>query len=267
MSNTEFGDLNGDGKINQDDLDILISGWGTTYSLKDLNRLLRGWLTEKKLESTANSSESSASTTLVVNDPGVFVKEGDVIAINDSSDETNIISEESVRISKNNPPLPNEPSMISVVINSDVVSRQYSQINNNEVSISLQDGGVSGNNIEYEIMSGQNILGTAEINDNIMTYTASNDYNEDDTIKDEFYYTVTNGTDLKYMRIEIILEPKYYFGGNIGLNESISGAIFRYWDIETKRSYKMISTNKDIINISPDSIIGSFNDPVICTLD
>lgn len=207
--------------------------------------------------------ENSASLIAVLNDSEHFVKDGDIIAAVDS--EGDIYSYESLRVAKNDPPLPNEPNLATINMNN-TTNRQYAyDTENYALIIALNNLGVTGSVVTYSIPSGQSISGSTEIISNIrqLTYTPPSSYTGTYVFNDSITYRVSNGTISKEGNISLSIEPKYYFAGNIGLETTMNNISYKYWDSDTRKIYDLIYSFGDNPSIiSSDLIIGTPLNPV-----
>lgn len=261
-------DLNNDTKIDINDIVILIN---TVLGRKEEDGYAQILPAEDPTtggrvdppESTSVQYQNSASLIAVLNDSDHYVKEGDVIAAYDLTGE--IISYESLRVAKNDPPLPNEPHLATITMNS-VVSRQYSyQQDSFALIIALDNLGVTGGVVTYSIPSGQSISGSTEIISNIrqLTYTPPVSYTGGYIFNDSFTYRVTNGTTTKEASIALSIEPKYYFGGNMGLETNLTGVTYKYWDSDQRKTHDLVySFGDNPANVAVDSLLGNPIAPV-----
>ena len=222
--------------------------------------------TSQRLEATTVNYQNSASLIAVLNDSEHYVKEGDVIAAYDANGD--IRSYETLRVAKNTPLLPDEPHLATVTINN-VASRQYAYEQGDKsaltiplfaLTIALDSMGVSGGIVTFSIPSGQSISGSTEVISNIrqLTYKSPISFTGGYVFNESFVYRVTNGSTTKEATLTLSIEPKYYFGGNIGLEENIQGVTYKYWDSDQRKVHDLVySFGDNPANVGVDSILGT----------
>lgn len=264
-------DLTNDGTININDAQYILN-WiaaGGNMDNRTVTYSVNGqtYTIDQTYEDPPDGSriqfENSASLIAVLNDSEHFVKDGDIIAAVDSEGE--IYSYESLRVAKNDPPLPNEPNLATINMNN-TTNRQYAyDTENYALIIALDNLGVTGSVVTYSIPSGQSISGSTEIISNIrqLTYTPPSSYTGTYVFNDSITYRVSNGTISKEGNISLSIEPKYYFAGNIGLETTMNNISYKYWDSDTRKIYDLIYSFGDNPSIiSSDLIIGTPLNPV-----
>lgn len=195
--------------------------------------------TSERLEATNVNYQNAATLIAVIND-SKFIKEGDAIAAYDLSGE--IHSYESLRTAKNDPPLLNQSHLATITIN-DVILRQYANsINNYTISFVVENAST---------ITTAPINGTAVIIGNELSYTPNSS-----NVTDEI--TITNGV------ITIKIEPRYYFGGNIGLESDLTNVTYKYWDSETSKTHDLVYLNGDNpSSVNVNSVLGKPYEPVV----